>query len=224
MKRFKYLILLFSFPFWVSAQEAPEYLKNSVSVDIAQTLINELNLSYEHYLSPRRSIELSGSLVFTNPVLEDMMDDWSNTHYFSEHGFVIRAAYKLYKRKLDDSKWREFIAPVIMYKNLYFNEQWFQNSQTNEATGEKYKECLYQSRKRSVVGIEFIWGKIYDMSKSTAFEFYYGLGLHATSAVRKDIKKQDVCDVTPVYDVNYTDNSFYFRPTLRGGIKFRFSF
>ncbi len=208
------------------AQEVPVYKKNSISIDLTQCGTNELNLSYEHFFSVRRSLEFTAGLVYVNQPFAEFGRSWTISHYFEEHGFSARATYKLYKQQVEDSKWRDYIAPGIIYKYLYFNNQWFENeTEKVDSNNVKITEAIYQHRFRHKFGIEITWGKIYEMSKALSFELYYGVGLRATVASRTDIYKQDVSGVSPAYPTNYgTDNSFYVRPTLKGGVKFRFSF
>lgn len=185
---------------------------------------NEVNLNYELFFNARKSLELSLGLIYVNDALEDLSKDLSNSHYFSEHGFSFRAAYKLYKRSTDDSKWRDYIAPAIMYKYLYFNNQWFQN-ELKDSKGNTYNECLYQHRYRSKFGFEFLWGKVYNFNQTFAIEMFYGVGLRATSSVRSDLLKMDNCDSLEVYVPDYGDDKrFFLRPALRAGAKFRISF
>ena len=205
------------------AQEVPVYKKNALILDLTQDGTNELNLNYEHFFSVRRSLEFTAGLVYVNTPLAEFGKSWTNSHYFEEHGFTARIAYKLYKPQVEDSKWRDYIAPGLIYKYLYYNNQWFEN-ETSNAKGDKYTEAIYQHRFRHKFGLEFVWGKVYEMSKSFAFELYYGVGLRGTLSSRTDIQKQDTVGVSKIYDVNFTDDNFYVRPTLRGGVKFRFSF
>lgn len=205
------------------AQEVPVYKKNALALDLTQYGTNELNLNFEHFFSVRRSIEFTAGMVYANNVLAEFGKSWTNSHYFEEHGFSARIAYKLYKPQIEDSKWRDYIAPGLIYKYLYYNNQWFEN-ETSNSKGDKYTEAIYQHRFRHKFGLEFVWGKVYEMNKSLAFELYYGVGLRGTLSSRTDIQKQDTVGVSKIYDVNFTDDNFYVRPTLRGGVKFRFSF
>lgn len=215
-----YLLFTLSFTFPVTAQEITEYKKNAISVDLLQTAVNEINFNYERYFTPRRSVELSAGLIYVNEILEDFSKEWTNSHYFSEHGFAARIAYKLYKKPLEEkSRWKDYIAPVIVYKYMYFNNQWFENE-----LDAKYSECLFQRRFRHKLGLEFLWGKIYELNNTFSLEFYYGVGLRGTQSIRTDILKQDTCNVSPIREINFEDKSFYIRPTLRGGAKIRLSF
>ncbi len=228
MSFYRYLLTLFSFffaHFVVFAQEVPEYKKNALNVDVTLAATNELNLGYEHFFSDRRSLEVSLGLVYVNEYLEDFSKEWTNSHYFSEHGFSARVAYKLYKRRVEDSKWRDYIAPALVYKYLYFNNQWFENELKDEKTGVKYNECLYQHRFRDKFGFEFLWGKVYEFNPTTSLEMFYGVGLRGTLSLRSDLLKQDICDSTAIYVPNYGDDqSFYLRPVLRVGVKFKVAF
>lgn len=217
--------LLFLVNFQAFSQEVPEYKKNALTVDLTLSATNEINLGYERFFSDRRSLEVSLGLVYVNDYLEDFSKEWTNSHYFSEHGFSARVAYKLYKRPVEESKWRDYIAPAIVYKYLYFNNQWFENELTDEKTGVKYTECLYQHRFRDKFGFEFLWGKIYEFNKTTSLEMFYGVGLRGTVSLRSDKLKQDICDSTEIYVPNYgDDHSFYLRPVLRAGVKLKVFF
>lgn len=162
-------------------------------------------------------------LIYVNSSLEDLAKDMSNTHYFSEHGFSARVAYKLYKRPVEDSKWRDYIAPALTFKYLYFNNQWFTN-ETTDSLDNKIEECLYQHRYRSKFGFEFLWGKVYNFNSTFALEMFYGVGLRATTSVRADIYRKDNCDSTQVTYLDFEDSRFFIRPSLRAGLKFRISF
>jgi len=226
-KSLLFFFCLFLIQLTVFSQEVPEFKRNALAIDITQMATNEVNLSYELSFSSRRSLEIALGLIYVNDAIEDLAKDMSNSHYFSEHGFSARVAYKLYRRQVEDSKWRDYLAPAITYKYLYFNNQWFSNELTNEKTGIKYDECLYQHRYRSKFGFEFLWGKVYNFNQSLALEMFYGVGLRATSSVRSDLLKQDICgvDSSIIYVPDYGDDKrFFVRPALRAGLKFRISF
>lgn len=207
----------------VFSQEVPEFKKSAIAFDITQMATNEINLSYEHFFSARRSLEFALGLIYVNNSLEDLSADMSNTHYFSEHGFSARVAYKLYKKPVEDSKWRDYIAPAVTYKYLYFNNQWFTN-ETTDSSGKKIDECLLQHRYRSKFGFEFLWGKVYNFNSTFALEMFYGVGLRATTSVRTDVSRRDNCDSVAVTHLDYNDKRFFIRPALRAGLKFRISF
>ena len=201
----------------------PEFKKNAIAFDITQMASNELNINYERFFSSRRSLELAIGLIYVNSSLEDLAKDMSNTHYFSEHGFSARVAYKLYKRPVEDSKWRDYIAPALTFKYLYFNNQWFTN-ETTDSLDNKIEECLYQHRYRSKFGFEFLWGKVNNFNSTFALEMFYGVGLRATTSVRADIYRKDNCDSTQVTYLDFVDSRLFIRPSLRAGLKFRISF
>src|SRR5690606_25669694 len=121
--------------------------------------VNEINISLERFISARRSIEINGGLIYVNEGLVDLSKDWTNTHYFNEHGGAARFIYKIYKRPVDGSKWRDYIAPGISYKYLYYKAQWFEN-ELSDSKG-SYHERIFQRRFRNKFGLEFMWGKIY---------------------------------------------------------------
>lgn len=206
----------------VFSQEEPEFKKNAFAIDITQMASNEINLNHEHFFSSRKSLELSAGLIYVNDALESLSEGLSNSHYFSEHGFSFRAAFKLYKRPVPDSKWRDYIAPAIMYKYLYFNNQWFENEK--DSAGIKFTESLFQHRYRSKFGFEFLWGKVYNFNQTFALELFYGVGLRATTSVRTDIYRKNEFDTTAVTTLDFEDERFFIRPALRAGAKFRISF
>jgi len=94
----------------VFSQEVPDFKRSALAIDITQMATNEVNLSYELSFSSRRSLEIALGIIYVNDALEDLSRDMSNSHYFSEHGFSARVAYKLYRRQVEDSKWRDYLA------------------------------------------------------------------------------------------------------------------
>ena len=83
---------------------------------------------------------------------------------------AARVHYKIFKKPEDDkTKWRDYISPGIAYKYLYYNNQWFENELTDD-NGVTYNERLFQHRFRSKMSLEFIWGKVYEMNQTFAFE------------------------------------------------------
>ncbi|REJ80884.1 MAG: hypothetical protein DWQ44_04525 [Bacteroidetes bacterium] len=206
------------------AQDEKKDPKNGISFDLTQMATNELNMSYTRYVSERKSLEFAAGLIYVNEILEELSKDWSTTRYFSEHGFSARIAYKMYKKPVDDSKWRDYIAPAIMYKYLYYNNQWLENEKTDSRTGTKFIECIYQHRFRSKYGLEFLWGKEYHFNRTFVLEMFYGIGLRGTSVLRADILKQDICDSTEIRRLDFEDTRFYVRPALRAGVKMRIAF
>ena len=210
-------LLAFSTPGF--SQDAPEYRKNAFSFNLTRYMVNELNLSYEHRFSLRRGIEFNFGYIYVNDEIKDLTKDWVNTQYFYEHGCAARFHYKIFKRKdLDETKWRDYIAPGVSYKYLYYNNQEF----ISETDGKS--EILYQHRFRHKMSLEFLFGKVYEMNSTFAFEFYYGAGITGTLSDRyveyriPDTKKMDVRVA-----VNDHAKDFYVRPLVMAGVKLRIS-
>jgi hypothetical protein len=111
-----------------------------------------------------------------------------------------------------------------------------------------YSENFLQKRNRLEFGVEFLWGKVYEMSQTFAFEFYFGAGVNFTIATRTDHARYatyhskvynnivpntdtpDPKDYYPVTDDNqrrnqsvpdFIDKSLYARPAVVAGIKLR---
>lgn len=205
---------------FTNAQDIPLYKRNAIAFNLTRSLTNELNFTIEHFFSERRSVEINVGLVYVNNGVESLADDWTNSHYFSEHGFSARMYYKIFKRKDDDdSKWRDYVSPGISFRYLYFNKQWFKNDVTTTKT-----ERIYQSRFRDKVTLEILWGKVYEMNSTFAFEIYYGAGLSGTVVHRTDILKQPDIKSETVIPLNFVDDKFYLRPALSAGVKFRIAF
>jgi len=223
----RFSIILFVFGLissLASAQEAPVYRKNAISINVTRCATNEISLSYEHRFSVRRAIEFNAGLIYVNDGLQEFAKDWVNTQVFYEHGFAARVYYKIFKKPEDDkTKWRDYISPGISYKYLYYNKQWFENEKTDDK-GQVYHERLYQHRFRDKYSLEFLWGKVYEMNQTLAFEFYYGAGLTGTISDRFVIYKQPDDREPEIITVEEYDNSFYVRPSLLVGAKLRISF
>ena len=246
----------------VQAQESPAYRKNVISFNLTSLAVSEINMGYEHFLTSRRSIEFDGGLVYVNDFLKDQAKDWPNAVLFSEHGYAGRFHYKIFKRLENISKWRDYIAPGIVFKNLYYNDMpvlsevkidyiindsiiltgklmtdtiiYLKNNTVN------YTENFLRKSKRIQFGIQFLWGKVYEINRMFALEFYYGAEINATIATRTDHSryatylpksyssylhktKNNIDDNQrrnqPVPD--YIDKSFYLRPAILFGIKLR---
>jgi hypothetical protein len=218
-KSFFLLILILAGFKPVLAQDAPEYRKNAFSFNLTRYAVNELNLSFEHRYSLRRGIEFNAGLIYVNDQLQELTKDWVNTQYFYERGFAARIHYKIFKRKeSDETSWRDYIAPGISYKYLYYNNQEF----TGDNGGKT--EIVYQHRFRNKISLEFLFGKVYEMNNTFALEFYYGAGITGTLSDRyvvyriPDTKKMD-----QVLEVNDHSKTFYVRPMVMAGIKLRIS-
>ena len=230
-KRFFYYCISFLFLFLeaatiVNAQETAVYGKNAFSINLTRLAISEVNLSYEHFLNSRRSIEFDGGLVYTNNFLNDQIKDWSKSTLFSEHGFAGRFHYKIFKRLEEKTRWREYISPGIVYKNLYYNDKELISFEKLDYFNLRYKETYLQKRSRSIFGVEFLWGKVFEPGRTLTFDFYYGAGINATISKRTDYnryanyvnpsnqsKNQSIPD--------FEDKSFYMRPYILIGLKLR---
>jgi len=224
ISRFSIILLVFSLiSHFAGAQETPEYRKNAFSINITRCISNELNLSFEKRLSVRRALEFNLGLIYINDPLQVFAKTWANTQYFYERGFAARVHYKIFKKPEDDkTKWRDYISPGIAYKYLYYNNQWFENELTDD-NGVTYNERLFQHRFRSKMSLEFIWGKVYEMNQTFAFEFYYGAGLMGTISDRYVVSIQPDDRSPKIITVNDHDKSFYVRPSLLVGAKLRIS-
>src|SRR4051812_12935999 len=180
----KELLISCTFLFFIysttSAQSSQR--RNSVNVNITRLAINEVNLGYEHFLSSRKSMELSGGIVYVNEGLESASENWTNTKYFSEHGFALRLHYKIYRPHTDNSKWTEYISFGGHFRYLYYNTQWFSNEKVDSHEN-VYHELILQNRFRDKFSLEFLWGKILNVSEGFAIEIYYGAGLSGTKVL-----------------------------------------
>jgi hypothetical protein len=213
------LVLIFSGILRVSAQDVPEYRKNAFSFNLTRYAVNELNLSFEHRYSVRRGIEFNAGFIYVNDQLKDLTKDWVNTQFFYEHGFAARIHYKIFKRKdSDETRWRDYIAPGVSYKYLFYNNQEF----TGDNGGKT--EILYQHRFRHKMSLEFLFGKVYEMNNTFALEFYYGAGITATMSDRYvGYRIPDASKMDKVLEVNDHSKTFYVRPMVMAGIKLRLS-
>jgi hypothetical protein len=210
------------------AQDAPAIKSNAISFDLTRLMVNEVNMSIEHFLSARKSLELTGGLIYANEYWQTMFSTWENAVVFYEHGYAFRFHYKVFRRTDSKSDWKDYMSPGIIYKHLYYNDVPIQNEKTDDSS-KTYTENLLQDRVRDKIGVEFIWGKVYEASRTFAFEFYYGAGINATWATRTDhdryrtyTSSKDAWKSGPYPD--YVDKSFYIRPTVLVGIKLRISF
>ena len=196
-----------------------QYKRNAINTNVTLGITNEWNFGIERFFSPRRSIEINGGLVRPSELLANLTESWSNSQYFYESGYTVRLAYKMYRPKSEGSRWQDYIAPVLLYKYLEYEPQWFQvdNGKNNDT-------AIYQERQRSKFGFEFLWGKIYELNKTFDIELYYGVGVRATVSDRTDILKQDVYGVSEPYPVNFSDHKFYFRPSIHAGAKIRLKY
>jgi hypothetical protein len=234
---------------FVYAQENGTYGKNAISFNLTKALVNELSMSYEHWINFRQSIEFNGGLIYANDFLSNQVDDWENATLFMEHGYAGRFYYKIHRRPEENKKWRDYIAFGISYKYLYYNDYYINNGEikidtfdapveiyspppqdtTITYTQASYTEKFLRDSQRHKLGLEFIWGKVYEMNKTFAFEFYFGGGLVANMASHTDhdryatYRNKDFQHLNgPI--PNYEYEQFYMRPVLLLGLKFRIRF
>lgn len=262
--RIAFLFLLIQSGTFIRAQEASVYKKNAFSFNLTRMAVNEINMGYEHWLSIRKSIEFSGGIIYVNDFLVEQTDEWTNAVSVSEHGFAARFHYKMYKRPAEGSKWQDYIAPGIVFKSLYYNDKSIVSEKEDIISNDSiytidtviyiiapnfetldYIETFQQKRERLQLGIQFLWGKVYEASKTIAIEFYFGGGVNITMATRTDhsryatYKKKETNykyygpDLIPetVVDDNqrrnqsipdFVDKSLYARPSIQLGVKLRF--
>ena len=184
---FLLFILLFS---WKPnfSQEAKPYRKNAFSFNLTGCLANELNMSYERYISRRKCIQIDGGIIFVNDFLVDQTESWNNPLVFTEHGYAARIHYKIFSSSENETKkWSDYISPGLIFKHLYYNEHLFTN-ELNDTSG-NYFEYIYQSRIRTKVGIEFLWGKVYELNRIFSFDLFYGGGIVANYVERTVLKR-----------------------------------
>ncbi|MFM2134772.1 MAG: hypothetical protein RL021_172 [Bacteroidota bacterium] len=201
------------------------YRKNAINCNLTLTATNEVNFGIERFVAPRISIEINGGPIRSNSFLAKQSQSWTNSLYFYESGFSGRLGLKFYKKKSLLTKWQDYVSPALIYKSLAFEPQMFKNKyDVNEES-----EGIFLERQRSKFGFEFLWGKIYPLSKTFSLEFYYGVGLRAASVVRTDYWRIDTLPSptnpgTDTVFLNFTDENFYIRPSIHGGLKFRFNY
>lgn len=216
-----FFILLLVSPVYSPAQSDDLHAsRTAISLNIGQAVSNEINLSFEKFVTEKSALELDAGLIYRNDLLRKAAENWTNSQYFYEHGFAARIALRRYKNVDGKSKWRDYIAPVAIYKYQYFNNAWFEADSTNN-NGDKFTQCIYQHRFRHKFGLQILWGKIYQLNKTFAVDLYYGLGIRGTISNRTDVLKQDICGQTPVREINFEDSRFYVRPTIHTGVKLR---
>lgn len=212
--------------FSVSSQEVDStYRKNAFLINVTNSLSNEYNIGFERYFSRNTSLEINGGPVRSNPAIAEFSQSWTNSLYFYESGYTARIGLKFYKKKSVLSKWQDYVSPVIFFKSLAFEPHFFETKYENN---ERY-QGMFLKRQRSKFGFEFLWGKVYPVSKTFNIELYYGVGLRATMAERTDFWRIDTMPYgnnpgTDTTFLNFNDNNFYVRPSIHGGLKLRFNY
>ncbi len=239
-----FVILLFLPVKIVYGQESAVYGKHAIAINLTRCTVNEISVSYEYWLNFRKSIEFNWGLVYVNDFFQEQVKDWENAMLFSEHGYAGRFYYKIHKRAEENTRWRDYIAYGVSYKYLYFNDYLINNGEIKfdpidkiiqpdtiiyKDTVVAYTEQFLRDSERHKIGIEFIWGKVYEASKTIAFEFYFGGGLVANIASHTDHSRYATYQSSKFQYLNqpipdYTYDQFYMRPVALLGIKFRVRF
>lgn len=202
-------------------QDAPVYPKNAMSFNLTQYAVNELNFGYEVFISQYRSVELNGGLIYKNSIWADLTKNLDDPLYFSERGFATRFVYRIYKKEISKAGNRSYIAPMLVYKYQYLNQQWLEvdEKDNNDVT---HHYCSYVTRFRSKIGLQFFWGKIVPLSKTFALDLYLGTGLRATLSDRWELyKSENECIMNDKTFINFRTNNFYLRPTIHGGVRLK---
>src|SRR5215212_4190623 len=109
------------------SQEAQAYRKNAIAFNFGRALVDELNISVEHFISFRKSIEVNFGLIYVNTPLKNIIKDWSTSTFLFERGYAGRIGLRIYKRQTDpNSNWKDYVCPVLSYRYLYYDAQWFE--------------------------------------------------------------------------------------------------
>ena len=226
LKRRQYIFLFFIFLLgWKSSysQGANLSAKNSFSFNLTGCFINEINLGFERRISNRKSLEIDGGIIFVNNFLVDQTKNWNNSLAFSEHGYAARVHYKIFAAtEAGTKKWRDYISPGLLFKHLYYNELLLTN-EFKDYHG-TFFEYINQSRIRTKLGLEFLWGKVYEVNRTCSFDFFYGGGVVANFVEKKIIQRIPDSRKNEIVDVNKIYNSIYFRPYATLGLKFSIRF
>jgi hypothetical protein len=214
----------------IHAQESGAFRKNAVSINLTRTAVCEINIGYERFLTTRKSIEFDFGLIYKNTYLAEKAGNWTNNPLFTEQGFAFRVHYKFFKRKEDNSRWQDYIAPGLSYKHTYYEDREMETDVRYDSSVYKppltYTIQYLQKRDRDKFGLEFVWGKVYEASHVFAFEFYYGAALEATFSERTDysryVKYTKASNQSKnFYYPSYVDYSFYVHPVILLGFKIR---
>lgn len=216
------IILLAFNPESLIGQESTGSSKTAISFNITRMLVNEINIGFERVTSKRKSFEFDGGIIYPNTFFQDAAETFTDDPYFYEEGYAGRFHLK-YWRDRENSKWRNYIAPGISYKHVYYNDYPLSIDKT-DSQGKPYTETLLQDRVRDKFGVDIIWGNVYEASNSFAFEIYYGAGATISSVKRTDHDRYATYERSSDQAKNssiptYIDYSLYFRPVLLLGFK-----
>jgi len=238
LKNFKgFIILSFSCIFIPAAfaQPGKPEINNAISINVGQYFINEVNIGYEHFLSENKSLELNGGIIYRNEFLLNLTDEWTQSQYFREHGFAVRAYYKAYKSSSEKNNNQSFYSFGLNYQYLYFDDDWFdtnklftldstvktepQHPYKNPKSGE---EKILMHRLRHRLGVQLLLGNVIPAGNNFFLEFYYGLGLRGIFSKRTDVARITTIEGEEyLQNLNYEDNDFYVRPTIHAGVKLK---
>ena len=195
----------------------PTVKKNFLVFNLGQYAVNEINLGFERMFGYTRSVEINLALIYRNDFLAEQAREWSNTQYFVEHGFALRAGYKMYQPGERGGN-QNYLMPMLNYQYLYYPTEWF----VTDVKVNNLTEEIYQRRTRHRIGAQFIWGKIFPAGNVFSFELFYGVGVRAVFSNRYDeSKRYSELGSDVVFPVNFRDKKFYLRPSVHAGIKMR---
>ena len=233
-KRLRVKILLFLlvlFSSFAGAQNngSNPVIRNAISLNVGQLIINEFNLGYEHLFSEKKSIELNGGLIYRNELWRNEAKDWTNSQYFHETGFTSRIIFKIYRKGGINTGKRNYYSIGLNYQYLYFNNEWFETDKDIkvklEPSGDEIvtKEDILRHRFRNRIGLQLDMGNILPLGKSFSFEFYYGLGVRGVFSNRFDVARGAKVEDQQLLlsTLNFEDQKFYIRPAIHAGLKLR---
>jgi hypothetical protein len=217
---FKFILFLLLWK--IDPATAQEYRRTAFSFNVTRAIINEVNMGFERFISLRKSIEFDGGIIFSNSFMQTIAESYTTDPLFYEHGFAARFHYKFWREK-ENSKWRSYLGPGLIYKHVYYNDIPVTINKT-DSHGRPYTESLLQDRSRDKGGVDFLWGSVYEASKTFAFEIYYGAGVTVSSVERIDHSRYLTFQRASDQALNqsmptYIDHSVYFRPVLEAGFK-----
>jgi hypothetical protein len=220
------LTILFLLSVTSVAQESLPYRKNAITINITRLLVNEYNFGIERFFSQRRSMEIDVGIIHPSEYWQDVAADFTEDPLFYEEGYALRVHIKTWK-KTENSKWRNYSGPGITYKHTFYEDYPMTVTKTNPSVKPghgQYVETMSQDRVRDKFGLEYIWGNVFEASRTFAFEIYYGAGLTVAS-----VKRTDHDRFATYQDSNeqwrnqalptFIDYSVYFRPILQAGFK-----
>ena len=227
-----FVFLKLLFPAHTDAQSNPDgvsKVRNAISLNLGQYLVNEVNLGYEHVFKKMNGLEISGGLIYRNDIILDQAKDWSNSQYFYERGFTGKVAYKIYRKNGENSGKKSYYSFGLNYQSLYFNNTWFETDKEvkfkpdSSAASVTAAEEIYRHRFRNRFGLQITLGNIIPLGKTFALELYYGCGVRGITSDRFDVARGVTADGHHVIlqTLNFDDSKFYIRPSIHAGVKLR---